>query len=81
MQKAGNKPSLRFSIVLYKSACKMLDSPLWYTQALIVEPRKMLCYKLPKQNPNNSAFTTFGVDLAVPQPGTKFDVTSIINLR
>ena len=40
MQKVGNESSLRFSIVLYKSACKMLDSSLWYTQALIVEPEK-----------------------------------------
>jgi hypothetical protein len=40
MQKVGNEPSLRFSIVLYKIACKMPDSPLWYTQALIVELEK-----------------------------------------
>jgi hypothetical protein len=40
MQKVGNEPSLRFSIVLYKTACKMPDSPLWYTQALIVELEK-----------------------------------------
>jgi hypothetical protein len=76
MQKVGNESSPRFSIVLYKTAYKMPDSPLLYTQALIVEPRKMLCHKLPKQNPNNSACTAFGVGLAVPQPRTKLDFTS-----
>jgi hypothetical protein len=81
MQKVGNESSLRFSILLYKSACKMPDSPLWYTQAFIVEPEKMLCHKRPKQNPDNSASTTFGVDLVVPQPGTKLDLTSMINLK
>jgi hypothetical protein len=40
MRKGGNESSQRFSIVLYRTARKMPDSPLWYTQALIVEPEK-----------------------------------------
>ena len=40
MQKVGNESSLKSSILLYKTAYKMPDSPLWYTQALIVEPEK-----------------------------------------